>query len=295
VTAVTARARMICEEVEPLLSPCVDGELLEEDRAAVRAHVLGCPACRRRLTELQRVKAALQLAGHQVELPPELQSRLEADIAAEVRRLRGRRAAGAAAVLAGLAACAALVVLGLSPAAAPLAGQGAAALEEPPPSGPVVAEVAERHQLELPVDVASPDPRRVQDFLSARVGHAVVVPRLDQLGWGLQGGRVVDVDHRRGAQLVYTGGYGQRLSVVVLPDPDGALRARILPPIAPPVGSPLEHAAALQGRGEARRALQAVAKNGLRVRVVSRGDSVYSFVSDVDDDRLATLSGALER
>ena len=66
-----------CEEFAPLLSAFVDGELTEEERAEVLAHVSECEKCRRLLGELTALHAALgaQLwkrltleAGH-VEVP----------------------------------------------------------------------------------------------------------------------------------------------------------------------------------------------------------------------------------
>lgn len=258
-TAVTARARMACDEVEPLLSPCVDGELLEDDRLAVRAHVETCPSCQKRVRDLQRVKSALTLAAAEVQIPDELLARVRADVRSESRRRRQPRAALAGAAVAAAAVVAVLVVASPRPTLVPAA-----------PS-PVMAAALERHALELPVDVASPDPRRVQEFLARRTGQALVVPRLETLGWGLQGARVVDVERRRGAQIVYTGGYGQRLSVVVLPDPDGALSAGLASPAS------------------------LVGDNGLRVRTIARDHSLYSFVSDVDAERLEQLSGVLER
>ena len=41
-----------CEEFAPLLSAFVDGELTEEERAEVLAHVSECEKCRRLLGEL---------------------------------------------------------------------------------------------------------------------------------------------------------------------------------------------------------------------------------------------------
>src|SRR5262249_29742976 len=101
-----------------------------------------------------------------------------------------------------------------------------------------------------------------------RIGKPVRVPRLEQTGFGLQGGRVVDVADRTGAQLVYTGGYGQRLSVTALPDPDGSLAKSVAPPFA-------------------------TSLDGLNVRVIAGGGAVYTFVGDVDDaklERVSTLS-----
>ena len=48
-----------CEEFAPLLSAFVDGELTEEERAEVLAHVSECEKCRRLLGELTALHAAL--------------------------------------------------------------------------------------------------------------------------------------------------------------------------------------------------------------------------------------------
>ena len=48
-----------CEEFAPLLSAFVDGELTEEERAEVLAHVSECEECRRLLGELTALHAAL--------------------------------------------------------------------------------------------------------------------------------------------------------------------------------------------------------------------------------------------
>lgn len=48
-----------CEEFAPLLSAFIDGELTEEERAEVLAHVSECEKCRRLLGELTALHAAL--------------------------------------------------------------------------------------------------------------------------------------------------------------------------------------------------------------------------------------------
>ena len=48
-----------CEEFAPLLSAFVDGELTEDERAEVLAHVSECEKCRRLLGELTALHAAL--------------------------------------------------------------------------------------------------------------------------------------------------------------------------------------------------------------------------------------------
>jgi anti-sigma factor RsiW len=235
----------------------VDGELLDDDRASVNGHVARCDACRQRLGELAALKAALSSAGRAVELPPGLEDRL---------RLEVRRAARPARLVRlGLVAGAALALA---------VAVGVTASQRHPTRTPqAVIAALQRHRAELPVDVASPDPRPVQEFLSQRLGHRMRVPRLDGLGFGLHGGRVVDVDDRQGAQLSYRGGYGQRLSVLAVPDPDGALAARVLSG-----GSSF-----------------ASSSDGLSVRVLHNGGALYTIIGDVDEHRLERLSHELER
>lgn len=292
-TAVGARVRMACDEVESLLSPWVDGELLEDELELVRAHVHVCAPCRQRHGELQQVKAALARAGRESALPPAVVHRLTEAIAGEAQRVRRQRlrsflaaGAGAAALVAGVMAVA-LASPGWPPWSAPASLLSRVSPTSPAPPGllaaddtretrpliPMVAAVAERHALDLPVDVASPDPRRVAEFLTARMGPLpLVVPGLERHGWGLQGARIIDVAARRAAQLVYRGGYGQRLSVMVLPDPDRMLAAQL--PAA---------AAGMQAR----------TPQGIGVHVIARGPSLYAFVSDVDAARLVALGGVL--
>jgi hypothetical protein len=48
---------MRCNEVQPLLSPFYDGELLPEQVQDVAAHVETCPSCAGRLRSMQRLTA----------------------------------------------------------------------------------------------------------------------------------------------------------------------------------------------------------------------------------------------
>jgi anti-sigma factor RsiW len=256
VHAVSLRA-VQCADVEALLDLSVDGELLADDSAVLHGHVGACEACRARLEGKRRLKAMLAAAGRTVELPPSLEARVRADLRAHRRDRTARHAAGLIAAVAVAAALAAALVTARSapPAAAP----------------PAVAQAAfARHALDVPVDVATPDPRRVQEFLAARVG-ALKVPRLDALGYGLSGARVVDVGNSRGAQLVYAGGFGQRLSVVAVPDPDGGLGRTL-------GGAPVE-----------------LEQGGLRVRTFSAAGNVVSVVGDLDHERLRRVSYEFER
>jgi len=258
VGAVSKKA-VLCADVEPMLDLSVDGELLADDSALLHGHVATCTQCRARLEAKRRLKALLAVAGTSVELPAELEQRVRSDLHT-LRRTRNTRRAAGVLVVATIAAALAAVLVAQAPAAT-----------DATPAAPALAQAAlARHALDVPVDVATPDPRRVQEFLAARVG-ALKVPRLDALGYGLSGARVVDVGNSRGAQLVYAGGFGQRLSVVAVPDPDGGL-----------------------GRSLGGVVVE-LEQGGLRARTFATAGNVVSVVGELDQQRLRQVSFEFER
>jgi hypothetical protein len=100
------------------------GDLPPDERAAIAAHIEGCPECRAELRELEGVAALLPLADPaRIEEPPvrppaDLGARIEAQIAAESakegrvkRRRRLRFGFGGAVAVAVVAALLAIVVL----------------------------------------------------------------------------------------------------------------------------------------------------------------------------------------
>ena len=100
------------------------GDLPPDERAAMAAHIEGCPECRAELRELESVAALLPLAdparieGPPVRPPADLGARIEAQIAAETsregrvkRRSRRRWWAGGAIATAAVAALLAIVVI----------------------------------------------------------------------------------------------------------------------------------------------------------------------------------------
>lgn len=67
-----------CEEVREQLSTWLDGELAEEGRAQVAAHLASCAACRRGLAQLTALNAAL--AGLAAPVPFGLAERILARV-----------------------------------------------------------------------------------------------------------------------------------------------------------------------------------------------------------------------
>lgn len=257
--SVTAKRALRCADVEPLLDACADGELLLDDRTAVTSHVAGCAGCAAHLEQRQRQKALLAAAGRTVELPADVDARIHRALSRE----RGReRKAGVVVVAAALAVAAlALVALQRLPTRSDQASAAG-----------VAQESLQRHQRDLPVDVASPDPHRVASFLRERIGHAVHVPPLS--GFSLEGGRVIEVGAKPAAHLVYRTGLGGRMSLIAIPDPDGSFARDKL--------------------GDASR--QVLVDDGaLHAMVFARGGAVYSIVGDVAPERLVEASGAFDR
>ena len=99
-----------CEEFAPLLSAFVDGELTENERAEVLAHVSGCAGCRARLDELFALHDALG-ALEEPEVPADLTAKVMAAVRAEkAAQTPQRKNPGAWRRWAAVAACAAVAL-----------------------------------------------------------------------------------------------------------------------------------------------------------------------------------------
>jgi anti-sigma factor RsiW len=218
-SAVLAREPESCEQIEVWLHLVVDGECGPEEQATVEHHLASCERCTHALRLLERTRAGLRQAALASEQPaPEaLVGRIEGDIRAASSGPRRP-----VLIAAGLA----LFLLG-----AGAAGLVMSQLDNP--IDPMVGDLVERHALEVPVDVASPDADRVASFFQPRLGEPVLVPGMHGVGLGLRGGRVVNVEGHRAAQIVYRAPRGERVSVIAIPDHDGKLTRRVVktPPV----------------------------------------------------------------
>ncbi len=112
---------MTCDEIRPELIPSHFGEVSEETRRRLEAHLPGCPAC---VTELLSLKRGIETAD-QAERPSDLaRARLRAAVASAIgaapRRRWERPFAFAFAASAVLAAMLAMRTLTAGPGAPPL-------------------------------------------------------------------------------------------------------------------------------------------------------------------------------
>lgn len=285
-----------CQEAEPLLHLVADAEVAPEDQALLDEHLKRCGDCRARLVELRGLKAALRLRATDTRVPASLLARVREDIADEVRTERRRRVLVVGApVFAGFGALlfvSAAVLYGTvddRPRAVSVSGEPSQGSD-----APVLLEQAlSLHTLDVPVDVASPDPARVSAFLAARIGHPVRVPRLDPAGFGLAGARVINVDNRRAAQLFYEGGLGHRVSLVAVPDPTGQLGGRVRDDAAAVTESAARFADWVKGGADEKRAHLRARRGDLAVQVWSDEGAVYSLAGRLDDERFDTLLSEL--
>ena len=100
-----------CEEFAPLLSAYFDGELTEEERAELRAHVMECEACQKLLGELTALHEAFGALGEE-EVPAGFTEGVMAAVRAEKAAAKPQaKKRSAWRHMAPLAACAALVLL----------------------------------------------------------------------------------------------------------------------------------------------------------------------------------------
>jgi anti-sigma factor RsiW len=256
----------------------LDEEVAPEDRAAVEQHLAACSRCSDLLEALHQTRAALKEQS-QRELPS---AAFEARLRGQLRGTRRRTGRRSALRLLPAAAAGAALFFGAS-----LLLQAPAHEQERFPF--LLSESLSHHTLDVPVDVASPDAARVEAFLAPRLGHRVSVPRLDFAGFGLLGGRVILIDNHRAAQLLYAGGLGRRVSVVVVPDSDGRLAASVGGRDSPLALSSFVLGTDPLAAGVRRRAGE------YGVHVWAGGGALYALVGQLDDARLDQVLTTLHR
>lgn len=253
-----------CDEASPWLPLYADGELAPDDASRVEAHLAACPDCRVILAAHARLRDTLRHAAVRQEaqgVPPAFEAALRRELAAEADRRAPRRALG-------LVLAVALVLV---------AGVFVRAwLVRAPSAHPLLERTLAQHVLDVPLDIASPDASRVARFVGERVGGVPRVPQLDALGYVLGGARVIHVDDQPAAQLVYRGGLGGRLSVVMHRAPRAMRQAGLSLPFAMRPGAPWATASvapALLGHAQ---------RGALAAQVLQRDDWLYAVVGEAE-------------
>ncbi len=291
-----------CREAELLIQLRLDEEVGPEDSLGLDVHLHGCDACRQQMALLEKTRAHLRSKENHEVVPSHLAEAIQRNLAqvqpANAAPKGGplkaakpapshRRPLWAAAIAGGVFVVMAVVAaagLGLNfgqrATNAAAATDRAESAEAAGAENDTVALSVANHSLDVPVDVASPDPKVVEAFLRPRLGQPIDVPQLAAKGFGLRGGRVVAVQKTRAAQLVYDTGLGKRMTVVVVPDREGRLLKKL--------GRKDKRAA----RGKSVTEVHRAQARGYDVRLLSRGHMLYAVV-DSDGNGANALTEAL--
>ena len=188
----------------------LDGELADERRAAVDAYLAEHPEDAARLEAYRRNERALASCFDAVLAEP-----------LPARFARGRGATRR--TITAVAAAAGWLALG------GLAGWHLHDLKSAEQRGDApswarraaVAHVVYSPEVRHPVEVAADQEAHLAAWLSKRLGTPLKIPRLDTLGFGLVGGRLLPGDRGPVAQFMYQDGQGQRLTLYVRTNRDG--------------------------------------------------------------------------
>jgi anti-sigma factor RsiW len=245
---------MKCAEADTFIHAYVDGELAGVDRESYEQHLLDCDSCSHSCRLQGRFKAAVR--GHLARpaLPAGLRLRIEdaLTVAPAIRRRfiwhtypRLVPAAAAAVVL--------MAVLG----AARHRG-----------SQVVLEQALRSYHAAMPLDIVDSNCSSIANWFRGKVDFTVPSPRNVR---ACQGGRLVNVQDRFGAYLVYQAPSGHRVTLMVFSDEDEPLdgpRRRVVGDRDVYFGS---------GRGASTAAYR------------DRDGLVHVVTADVDEDQLSTL------
>jgi anti-sigma factor (TIGR02949 family) len=195
---------MPCRELDNLLYPYLDGELVEGDRVAVETHLATCESCR---TTCDRERAMLLLIRSRVKAatpaaPETLRGRLSERLHAEERSRRLRSVGKLTAAAAGLAVASVAAHHGWREYQRRL----------------YVEDAVSRHARAYPLEIEKPSPEQLEAWFDGKLDHRVAVPRYPNVV--AQGGRLLNVRDRQAAYIRYDD-RGRRLGLFVYSDKPG--------------------------------------------------------------------------
>ena len=199
-------ARVVgCADAETFGPSYVDGELARPERDAWERHLGQCERCRGTTSWDGRFKAAVR--GHlpRRTIPSDVEARIRGAIAQQPRASRWGAWFSFPRVVPAVAALGVLVVV-----AGTIRGRRSFVLDQ----------ARRSYQADLPMDVAGPDCSSVTSWFRGRVDFPVPAPRMPS-AIKCQGGRLVNVEDRPAAYLVYQDKTGHRVAVLVF-DPEAS-------------------------------------------------------------------------
>ncbi|MCA2977784.1 MAG: zf-HC2 domain-containing protein [Myxococcaceae bacterium] len=245
---------MNCRDVEPLLMPYVDGELVDGERVQVEQHLTVCPPCARHADVARHNRTLVRTLAKQGSpaAPQALRDRVLNTVRATEQHRRQRQVLRLSAAAAGVALCA---VVGH--------GQWRSFQRR------LYAEDAvRRHARQFPLEVRIPQPEALEAWFDGKLGHRVAVPRFPNAV--AEGARVLNVREKQAAYIRYDAPAGasvrpRQVGLFVFGD----------------TGNDVDVGA--RGDADLRNS------NGYNVVSWRDGDLVYQLVTDLDEDDIRSL------
>ena len=183
---------MKCEEAHHLLDIYLDGELDFTQRLELEQHLAVCSSCRSLIEEHREFRTFFAANVGTYEAPPRLEARVRAALRQEQAKERFSLFLQPWIYATAIVVVAAFVALNiLFPGAENQLSQQAVLLHS--------NSLSTEHL----VDVASPDPKIVKPWLTARLDFAPPVVGSPASGYSLVGGRIDVIQNRSVATLVY--------------------------------------------------------------------------------------------
>lgn len=193
---------------EEELHAYVDGQLPPEDLSRVTSWLMDHPDAEAKVREWQRQNRAVQLMFQPYQRShPDDNNLLKWQPAPQPRsraRMAGLAAAGLCLFVAG-------AVTGHFIPSARAPSLQEASLHDEASSAFLIYASEVRH----PVEVRADEKDHLVTWLGKRLGHKFAAPDLTSLGFSLVGGRLVPVNGKAGALLMYEDATGKRLTVLV--------------------------------------------------------------------------------
>jgi anti-sigma factor (TIGR02949 family) len=205
---------MPCRDLDNLLYPYLDGELVEGDRASVESHLASCEACRaacdRERSMLLLIRSRAKTAAPPA--PDALRARLVGQLHSEERSRRMRAVGKLTAAAAGLAMASVAAHHGWREHQRRL----------------YVEDAVNRHARAYPLEIEKPSPEQLEAWFDGKLDHRVAVPRYPNVV--AQGGRLLNVRDRPAAYIRYDD-RGRRLGLFVYGDKPGDVEATAEPEV----------------------------------------------------------------
>lgn len=178
---------MNCLELDRLMYPYLDGELLPDERLELEQHFAACAACAKAVDDERRALAIVKNAARAAtpKAPESLKQSLLAGIRGEQKRQRKSRFLRLSAAAAGVAICAVA------------ANHQWRAFQR----RMFIEDVTARYARQYPLEIQQRSPRELETWFANKLNHRVIVPRFPNAT--ASGARLLNVRSNQAALIRY--------------------------------------------------------------------------------------------